>query len=48
MEETNGQDIVSLYFKCCEYCGIELDPERGHTAPVCDDECLHFLNNEGE
>ena len=23
----------------CETCGRVLDPERGHVAPVCDDEC---------
>ena len=32
--------------EACECCGQTLDPERGHAAPVCDDECLHFLNNE--
>ena len=26
----------------CEGCGRPLDPERGHSAPVCDDECLHY------
>ena len=26
----------------CEGCGQTLDPERGHAAPVCDDECLHY------
>ena len=29
----------------CEWCNETLDPERGH---VCDDECLHYLNNEQE
>ena len=32
----------------CESCGAELDPERGHVAPVCDDECAHNLNQPTE
>lgn len=30
----------------CEACGRELDPERGHVAPVCDDECARHLNQD--
>ena len=26
----------------CEECGVELDPERGHVARFCDDECLFY------
>lgn len=32
----------------CEACDAELDPERGHVAPVCDDECAHNLNQPTE
>ena len=32
----------------CEACDAELDPERGHAAPVCDDECAHNLNQPTE
>lgn len=32
----------------CDWCDETLDPEREHVATVCDDECLHYLNNEQE
>ena len=37
----DGWDIDMVDNETCEGCGQPLDPERGHAAPVCDDECLH-------
>lgn len=46
MLSNNG--AVEMIDEKCEWCGETLDPERGIPATVCDEECLHYLNDEQE